>query len=100
MAPTKGPDAYYYGYAYRYDYRPREPVDLRPAKPRVIKPDVVSPARVPVATPQVVEPVERFPASSAVRLQPPSPFPAGSDEPADDAAYSATTRPLGDPYDR
>ncbi|MDX6286413.1 MAG: tyrosine-protein kinase [Frankiales bacterium] len=34
MAPSKGPDAYYYGYAYRYDYKPTQPVDLRPAGPR------------------------------------------------------------------
>jgi non-specific protein-tyrosine kinase len=69
MAPAKGPDAYYYGYAYRYDYRPTEYLDLRPASHRRVEPEAPEPEPVPSVT--IVADPEPMPEPFPARPQPP-----------------------------
>jgi non-specific protein-tyrosine kinase len=83
MAPAKGPDAYYYGYAYRYDYRPVEGVDIRPATTKRYQPDqpTAQPATEPKAPATAASPSGTaepdpllYPPSSTVRVHPGSTY--------------------------
>jgi capsular exopolysaccharide synthesis family protein len=80
MAPAKGPDAYYYGYAYRYDYKAAQTVDLKPATFR--------PRAEPVGS---QEPAREVGTPGTVRIQPAG-SPAGSTLPP-----GSPTNPTG-PY--
>jgi non-specific protein-tyrosine kinase len=109
MAPAKGPDAYYYGYAYRYDYKPSQPVELKPASPMGGQPTPVSAASSTVRT--VLpgdEPVAPTTVAPRVQVQAPSPYPTTIDqgaaasesavESSGESPYWSPTSPRSDPY--
>jgi capsular exopolysaccharide synthesis family protein len=81
MAPAKGPDAYYYGYAYRYDYKPTADTDLRPAVRRH-GPDSDGHALGAASTPPPASAPEAIPAATEPTTPPVPPASPPSYQPA------------------
>jgi non-specific protein-tyrosine kinase len=107
MAPAKGPDAYYYGYAYRYDYKPSQPPELKPAQRSGQSTAAVSSTARTVLPAD--EPFAQASGASSVHVQAPSPYATtvdnggGSSEsayesPVEVPAESPLDSPMDSPY--
>jgi non-specific protein-tyrosine kinase len=104
MAPAKGPDAYYYGYAYRYDYKPSQPPELKPAS-RKEGQHASSSSTVRTVLP-ADEPVGQASGAQRVQVQAPSPYPTSidnggggpSESPFESPVEAPVESPLDSPY--